>query len=61
MELNFEKPMKCDNSGPNCLEVARADNGAAVIRDSKTGGHLTFTGEEFTAFVESAKAGQYDL
>jgi len=58
--LKFEKPMRCDNSGPNCLEVARGDEGGTVIRDSKTGARLAFTDAEFTAFVESAKAGQYD-
>jgi hypothetical protein len=60
VDLDFQKPQRCDNSGPNCLEVARAENGAAVIRDSKTGHRLTFTEGEWDAFVTSAKAGQYD-
>jgi hypothetical protein len=60
VQLDFQPPHRCDNSGPNCLEVAQ-DGGDTYIRDSKTGGVMKFDGAEFAAFVESAKAGQYDL
>ncbi len=48
----------------NCVEVATAADGSGVgVRDSKNpdGPKLTFTPGEWTAFVESAKTGQFDL
>jgi hypothetical protein len=54
--------MRCDNSGPNCVEVAVTPDGGRAVRDSKRadGPVLTFTASEWDAFVTSAKAGQYD-
>jgi hypothetical protein len=49
------------NGGNNCVEVARIHDGWAV-RDSKDpdGPHLWFTATEWTAFVDSAKDGEFD-
>jgi hypothetical protein len=52
-------------SGPytdNCVEVAFA-GGAIVVRDSKNpdGPQLVFTPNEWDAFVEGAKEGEFDL
>jgi hypothetical protein len=60
--LRFVKPMRCDNSGPNCVEVAVTPDGGRAVRDSKRpdGAMLTFTASEWDAFVTSAKTGQYD-
>ncbi len=56
---------KSSRSGPysdNCVEVAFVD-GAIALRDSKhpTGPVLVFTPEEWDAFVEGAKNGEFDL
>ncbi|MFI1989908.1 DUF397 domain-containing protein [Actinoplanes sp. NPDC020271] len=50
------------NGGNNCVEVAMLDEGIAV-RDSKnrTGPALMFTQAEWTAFVDSAKDGEFDI
>jgi hypothetical protein len=50
------------NGGNNCVEVAVLDTGVAV-RDSKdrTGPTLMFTSAEWTAFVDSAKDGEFDI
>lgn len=50
------------NGGNNCVEVAVLDTGVAV-RDSKdrSGPALMFTSAEWTAFVNSAKDGEFDL
>lgn len=50
------------NGGNNCVEVVLLDTGVAV-RDSKnrTGPALVFTPAEWTAFVDSAKDGEFDL
>ena len=50
------------SGGSNCVEVAFLDQGIAV-RDSKnrTGPALMFTPAEWTAFVDSAKDGEFDL
>ena len=48
--------------GNNCVEVAFLDTGVAV-RDSKnrSGPALMFTQAEWTAFVDSAKDGEFDI
>ena len=50
------------NGGNNCVEVAFLETGVAV-RDSKnrTGPALLFTPAEWTAFVDSAKDGEFDI
>jgi hypothetical protein len=50
------------NGGSNCVEVAFLDIGVAV-RDSKnrSGPALMFTTAEWTAFVDSAKDGEFDI
>jgi hypothetical protein len=50
------------NGGNNCVEVAFLDAGVAV-RDSKdrSGPALMFTEAEWTAFVDSAKDGEFDI
>ncbi len=50
------------NGGNNCVEVAFLDTGVAV-RDSKdrSGPALMFTMAEWTAFVDSAKDGEFDV
>jgi hypothetical protein len=50
------------NGGNNCVEVAFLDTGVAV-RDSKdrSGPALMFTMAEWTAFVDSAKEGEFDI
>jgi hypothetical protein len=56
---------KSSRSGPwtdNCVEVAFVD-GAIVVRDSKdpAGPQLVFTPQEWDAFVEGAKDGEFDV
>ena len=56
---------KSSRSGPysdNCVEIAFVD-GAIAMRDSKQpdGPVLLFTAEEWDAFVEGAKDGEFDV
>jgi hypothetical protein len=56
---------KSSRSGPysdNCVEIAFVD-GAIAMRDSKhpNGPVLLFTPEEWDAFVEGAKDGEFDV
>lgn len=56
---------KSSRSGPysdNCVEIAFVD-GAIAMRDSKhpDGPVLLFTPEEWDAFVEGAKDGEFDV
>ena len=56
---------KSTRSGPvsdNCVEIAFVD-GAIAMRDSKhpEGPVLLFTAEEWDAFVEGAKGGEFDV
>jgi len=50
------------NGGNNCVEVAILDADVAV-RDSKnrSGPALMFTSAEWSAFVDSAKDGEFDI
>jgi Domain of unknown function (DUF397) len=50
------------NGGNNCVEVAVLDTVVAV-RDSKnpTGPALMFNSANWTEFVNSAKAGEFDI
>ena len=50
------------NGGNNCVEVAILDADVAV-RDSKnrSGPALVFNAAQWTAFVNSAKDGEFDL
>lgn len=59
-DLTWQKPMRCDNSSPNCVEVAVGDNDERLVRDSKNpnGPTLSFAAEEWEAFEGSIRAGQ---
>jgi hypothetical protein len=50
------------NGGNNCVEVAALDE-AVAVRDSKdpTGPVLIFFGTEWAAFIDGARAGEFDL
>jgi len=60
-ELHWVKSSKSDNSGPVCVEMAKTAAGVAV-RDSKnpTGALLHFSPAEVEAWLEGAKAGEFD-
>ncbi|MFI7539730.1 DUF397 domain-containing protein [Actinoplanes sp. NPDC049599] len=55
----WQKSSKCANG--NCVEVARVDGDTYLIRDSKRPDSpaLSFTVEEWTAFVEGVQAGEF--
>lgn len=47
----------------DCVEVGHAPDGSVVVRDTKDAERstaLTFTNEEWTAFVRGVKAGEFD-
>lgn len=61
LNQNWQKPNRCDNSGPNCVE-ARIDGGVVEVRNSQKPSALaSFTTDEWAAFVGGVKDGQYDL
>ena len=55
----FRRSTRCSASA--CVEVGMA-NGDVLVRDSKSdrGPTLAFTAEEFAAFVDGVKAGEFD-
>lgn len=57
----WRKSSRSSPSGDNCLEVAFTGDEVAV-RDTKNpqAGTLLFTGDEWRAFIEGAKAGEFD-
>jgi hypothetical protein len=59
--LEWRKATKSQGSG-NCVEVAASD-GSICVRDSKDpdGPVLRFTPGEWTAFLDGAMQGEFDL
>ena len=49
-------------SNSNCVEVAPGTSGMVVVRDSKQprGPFLVFSGDEWAAFRDGVKAGEFD-
>ena len=47
----------------DCVEVGQLPGGAVAVRDTKDRAQapLTFTGDEWVAFVAGVKAGEFDL
>ena len=58
---SWTKSRKCDNSGPNCVEVAIVKGGVGVRNSTSPDKVLSFTEDEWDAFVGGAKAGEFDL
>lgn len=62
VEVTFHKSTRSGPWTDNCVEVGTCDCGVQV-RDSKDpeGTVLTFTTDEWTAFLAGAKDGEFDL
>jgi hypothetical protein len=47
----------------SCVEVGRSPDGTVLVRDTKDSSRhaLTFTNDEWDAFVAGVKAGEFDL
>jgi hypothetical protein len=60
--LEWYKATASNPSG-NCVEVAKLPDGGAAVRHSKNpeGGQLVFTRDEFVAFLDGVKGGEFDL
>jgi hypothetical protein len=59
---DWRKSSYSSNNG-NCVEVARNLPGVVAVRDSKdpSGPALTFTPDEWRAFLSGASEGEFDL
>lgn len=58
-ELRFVRPNRCDNSGPNCVEVAVDARQNRIVRSSQQPQtQVVFNPQEWDAFVASIRAGQ---
>lgn len=58
----WKKSIKSGSNGGSCVEV-RSHDDMIQVRDTKdrNGSILTFTADEWSAFVEGAKDGEFDL
>ncbi|MBM0275788.1 DUF397 domain-containing protein [Micromonospora tarensis] len=58
-QLKFVKPNRCDNSGPNCLEVAIDKDSNRILRNSRRPEtQIVVDADEWAAFADSLRAGQ---
>jgi hypothetical protein len=59
----WRKASRSDNGGNSCVEVAKNLPGVVGVRDSKdrSGPALTFTPEQWAAFLAGVKDGEFDL
>ncbi|HUY48672.1 MAG TPA: DUF397 domain-containing protein [Streptosporangiaceae bacterium] len=65
MDLTYAEWRKASYStgnGGNCVEVAQNLPGSVAVRDSKNpdGPALVFRTEQWTAFADSVKSGEFD-
>jgi hypothetical protein len=60
-EYNWRKSSHSGSNG-TCVEVARLADGTTAVRDSKApdGPILTFRLDEWAAFLDGVKAGEFD-
>jgi hypothetical protein len=60
-KLDWIKSRLSDTQG-SCVQMAAGDRGAVHVRDSKNpdAGMLTFTKDEFAAWLDGAKKGEFD-
>jgi hypothetical protein len=59
----WRKASYSSGNGGNCVEVARNLPGVVAVRDSKdpSGPALTFTPDQWRAFLGDAQAGRFEL
>ena len=58
--IDFTVSSFCSLGG--CVEVGRTADGTVLVRDTKDRAQaLTFTDEEWVAFVAGVKAGEFDF
>jgi hypothetical protein len=57
--VEWRKSSRCANAA--CVEVAKIDDDQYLVRDSKNpdGAPLSFTAEEWSAFVDGVSAGEF--
>lgn len=64
-QFKFEPSNACsEGCGGACVTVATnlaEQTGMVALRDSKTGVTSTFSRDEWTAFTDGVKAGQFDI
>jgi len=61
VEVGFHAASSCDND--SCVEVRTCDCDEVLVRDSKDPGGpvLSYTRDEWLAFLDGAKKGEFDL
>jgi hypothetical protein len=58
-DMQWIRPNRCDNSGPNCVEVAVTPDGGRLLRNSQRPEiTVEVDAQEWATFVESVRAGQ---
>ena len=59
----WRKASYSTTNGGGCVEVAQLPASAVGVRDSKDpdGGKLLFSADEWSAFVQGIKSGEFDL
>lgn len=57
----WKKSSRCDNSGPNCVEVMKVGDVIQVRNSQRPGIITSYDRSEWRAFVEGVKDGEFDI
>ncbi|MGH3629181.1 MAG: DUF397 domain-containing protein [Sciscionella sp.] len=59
----WQRPAFCGPNGGNCVEVNLSDGSLIGLRDSKSANSpvLAFDSQEWSAFLEAVRGGQFDV
>lgn len=63
MTPQFRTSSMCtiDKSVKHCVQVATNVKGTVLVRNSTTGDTVEFTSDEWDAFLDGAKKGEFDV
>jgi len=57
----WKRSRRCDNSGPNCVEVLTTGTEVHVRNSTNPAATLTFTNDEWRTFTDGVRDGEFAI